>query len=57
MAIAPGASGRDVGEGLRHLLDVVLDDPSANSPGRLEAAIRDWWKARREGSGSTSTGL
>jgi tRNA nucleotidyltransferase (CCA-adding enzyme) len=52
MALAPGATGRDVGEGLRHLLERVLDDPSTNTPPVLEDAIRAWWAGRKGPSGS-----
>ncbi|HQR30912.1 MAG TPA: hypothetical protein PLL32_10915, partial [Anaeromyxobacteraceae bacterium] len=56
MALAPGASGRDVGEGLRHLLDVVLEDPAANTADRLGRAVQAWWTGPREGSGRGSRG-
>ncbi|HET8722571.1 MAG TPA: tRNA cytidylyltransferase [Anaeromyxobacteraceae bacterium] len=56
MALAPGASGRDVGEGLRHLLDVVLADPAANTPDRLRLALQAWWAAHRERAGTPSSG-
>jgi tRNA nucleotidyltransferase (CCA-adding enzyme) len=38
--------GKEVGEGLRHLLEVVLDDPAANTGPCLSAHLRDWWRAR-----------
>ncbi len=44
--------GREVGEALRHLLDVVLEDPRRNDPAGLEGVLRDWWRARPV-SGST----
>jgi hypothetical protein len=47
-------AGKEVGEGLRHLLEVVLDDPEANTRARLSGHLRDWWRARHggaEGSG------
>jgi tRNA nucleotidyltransferase (CCA-adding enzyme) len=35
-----------VGEATRHLLECVLDDPSANTPERLQALLATW-KATR----------
>jgi tRNA nucleotidyltransferase (CCA-adding enzyme) len=43
LACPPGAH---VGEGLRHLLDLVLDEPRLNTPEELEAAARAWWATR-----------
>jgi tRNA nucleotidyltransferase (CCA-adding enzyme) len=37
--------GKEVGEGLRHLLEVVLDDPAVNTGPCLSAHLRDWWRA------------
>jgi tRNA nucleotidyltransferase (CCA-adding enzyme) len=42
--------GPAVGEALRHLLDRVVEDPSANRPDRLEFELRAW-AARRPGPG------
>jgi len=42
--------GKEVGEGLRHLLEVVLDDPAANTRTTLSGHLRDWWRARRGGA-------
>jgi len=39
--------GPAVGEALRHLLDLVIDDPSRNDPATLEAALRTWWEVRK----------
>jgi tRNA nucleotidyltransferase (CCA-adding enzyme) len=38
--------GPHVGEGLRALLDEVLDDPSLNTPERLAELARGWWASR-----------
>jgi tRNA nucleotidyltransferase (CCA-adding enzyme) len=38
--------GPRVGEGLRHLLDLALDEPGLNTEGALSAAARAWWAAR-----------
>ena len=46
--VLPGLTGKGVGEALRHLLGIVLEDPRANAPGRLEAALRDWRSAGGE---------
>jgi len=51
MALLPGATGREVGEALRHLLDQVLGEPEANDRARLSAALRTWWQARRAAPG------
>jgi len=37
-----GVSGPAVGEALRHLLDVVLEEPSRNEPSALREALRGW---------------
>ncbi|HET9452140.1 MAG TPA: [cytidine(C)-cytidine(C)-adenosine (A)]-adding enzyme [Aggregicoccus sp.] len=37
-----------VGEATRHLLECVLDDPSANTPERLQALLSDWKASRPE---------
>ena len=39
--------GKDVGDALRHLLDVVLDEPAANSRASLSGHLASWWRARR----------
>ena len=41
--------GKDVGAALRHLLEVVLDDPRANTRASLSGHLGDWWRARRGG--------
>jgi len=41
--------GKEVGEGLRHLLEVVLDAPSANTRTSLSGHLRDWWRTRQGG--------
>ncbi|MCM2335149.1 MAG: tRNA cytidylyltransferase [Anaeromyxobacteraceae bacterium] len=46
MALLGCGPGPHVGEGLRALLDEVLDDPALNTPERLEALARGWWAAR-----------
>ncbi|MBK9517055.1 MAG: tRNA cytidylyltransferase [Anaeromyxobacter sp.] len=38
--------GPHVGEGLRALLDEVLDDPSLDTPERLAGLARAWWARR-----------
>jgi tRNA nucleotidyltransferase (CCA-adding enzyme) len=38
--------GPQVGEGLRALLDEVLDDPSLDTPDRLREVARRWWTSR-----------
>jgi len=43
--------GPAVGEALRHLLDRVVEDPSANRPERLESELRAW-AAGRPGPGT-----
>ena len=47
MEILGTPGGREVGEGLRHLLDAVLLDPAANTRAGLSGHLRDWWQARR----------
>jgi hypothetical protein len=37
-----GTGGPAVGEALRHLLALVLDDPARNRPEVLEGALRAW---------------
>jgi hypothetical protein len=39
--------GREVGEGLRHLLDTVLADPAANTRAGLSGHLREWWQVRK----------
>jgi len=46
MRILGIGAGREVGEALRHLLDLVLEHPGRNDPERLESALRAWWAAR-----------
>jgi tRNA nucleotidyltransferase (CCA-adding enzyme) len=46
MALLGCGPGPHVGEGLRALLDEVLDDPSLNTPDRLSALARGWWAGR-----------
>jgi len=41
-----GTSGPVVGEALRHLLEVVVEDPSRNAAPALEAELRAWWAGR-----------
>jgi tRNA nucleotidyltransferase (CCA-adding enzyme) len=50
MEILGNPAGKEVGEGLRHLLEVVLDDPEANTRPLLSARLRDWWRARHGGA-------
>jgi hypothetical protein len=38
--------GPRVGEGLRYLLDLALDEPGLNTEGALSAAARAWWAAQ-----------
>ena len=45
------APGPEVGEALRHLLSVVLDDPRRNRRAVLEEALRDWRAGRGAGPG------
>jgi tRNA nucleotidyltransferase (CCA-adding enzyme) len=46
MDVLGTTGGKEVGQGLRHLLEVVLDDPAANTRPSLSAHLRDWWRAR-----------
>ncbi|MBI5067583.1 MAG: tRNA cytidylyltransferase [Deltaproteobacteria bacterium] len=46
MALLGIGPGREVGEALRHLLDLALEDPSLNTRGGLAAALRGWWGSR-----------
>jgi tRNA nucleotidyltransferase (CCA-adding enzyme) len=46
MALLACPPGPHVGEGLRHLLDLVLDEPELNSAEALAAAARSWWATR-----------
>ncbi len=46
MALLGCGPGPHVGEGLRALLDEVLDDPSLNTPERLSELARGWWARR-----------
>ena len=45
--------GRDVGDALRHLLEVVLDDPGANTRASLSGHLGDWWRVRRRGESAS----
>jgi tRNA nucleotidyltransferase (CCA-adding enzyme) len=42
MEVAAIPPGRQVGEALRHLLDLVLEDPARNTRPALEDAVRRW---------------
>jgi len=44
------SGGPAVGEALRHLLELVLEDPAQNEASRLEAALRDWRPAHGGGA-------
>jgi tRNA nucleotidyltransferase (CCA-adding enzyme) len=46
MALLGCPPGPQVGEGLRALLDEVLDDPSLDAPERLAPLARAWWASR-----------
>ena len=46
MALLGCGPGPHVGEGLRALLDEVLDDPALNTPEALGELARRWWAAR-----------
>jgi tRNA nucleotidyltransferase (CCA-adding enzyme) len=46
MALLGCPPGPQVGEGLRALLDEVLDDPSLDTPERLAPLARAWWQSR-----------
>ncbi|MGE5579522.1 MAG: CCA tRNA nucleotidyltransferase [Bacillota bacterium] len=43
---ATGAGGRQVGEALAYLQDLVLRDPAANTKAFLMSALREWWEKR-----------
>jgi len=43
---ATGAGGRQVGEALAYLQDLVLRDPAANTKAYLREALREWWEKR-----------
>ena len=45
--VAGEPAGAWVGEGLRHLLARVLEEPALNEPGALAAEARRWLDARR----------
>jgi tRNA nucleotidyltransferase (CCA-adding enzyme) len=47
MEIVGGGGGPWVGEGLRHLLDRVLEDPSLNETAALTRLLRAWWDGRQ----------
>lgn len=46
MALLGVPPGPLVGEALRHLLDLVLEEPRRNDRPSLERALHDWWAAR-----------
>jgi tRNA nucleotidyltransferase (CCA-adding enzyme) len=46
MALLGCPPGPQVGEGLRHLLDLALDEPGLNTAEALAAAARGWWAGR-----------
>jgi hypothetical protein len=46
MAALGCGPGPQVGEGLKALLDEVLDDPTLDDPDALVALARRWWAAR-----------
>ncbi len=48
LGVAPGPR---VGEALRHLLEVVLQDPRRNDRAALEEALRAWWPGGGERPG------
>jgi len=50
MEILGSPVGKEVGEGLRHLLEMVLDDPEANTRTTLSGHLRDWRRARHGGA-------
>jgi hypothetical protein len=46
MALLGCPPGAHVGEGLRQLLDLVLDRPELNTAEGLAGAARAWWASR-----------
>jgi tRNA nucleotidyltransferase (CCA-adding enzyme) len=46
MALLGCQPGPEVGEGLRHLLDLAIDEPKLNTVDGLAVAARAWWAAR-----------
>jgi len=46
MALLGCPPGPQVGEGLRHLLDLTLDEPDLNTSAGLARAARAWWAGR-----------
>jgi hypothetical protein len=46
MALLGCPPGPHVGEVLRHLLDLTIDDPRLNTAEGLAAAAHAWWAAR-----------
>jgi tRNA nucleotidyltransferase (CCA-adding enzyme) len=46
MALLRCGPGPHVGEGLRALLDEVLDEPALDAPDRLAEVAQRWWAAR-----------
>jgi tRNA nucleotidyltransferase (CCA-adding enzyme) len=55
MEILGSPGGKEVGEGLRHLLDAALTDPAVNTRAGLSEHLRDWWR-RRQGKTPESAG-
>jgi hypothetical protein len=51
MALLSCPPGPQVGEGLRHLLDLVLDEPALNTAHGLAGPARAWWAARSAQAG------
>jgi tRNA nucleotidyltransferase (CCA-adding enzyme) len=49
MEILGSSGGKEVGEGLRYLLDAVLVDPAVNTRAGLSEHLRDWWRGRQAG--------
>jgi tRNA nucleotidyltransferase (CCA-adding enzyme) len=55
MEILGSTGGKEVGEGLRHLLEAALVDPAVNTRAGLSEHLRDWWR-RRQGGRPESAG-
>jgi tRNA nucleotidyltransferase (CCA-adding enzyme) len=49
MELTGAGAGAWVGEALRHLLELVLEDPSRNTPAGLAEAVAAWARANRPG--------
>jgi hypothetical protein len=54
MELLPGIPGKQIGEALRHCLEVVLEEPAANTEQRLSGTLRAWWAAQSSDPGSSS---